>query len=241
MTTTPPVDSDHPTAEQAVEALAVGTNLLTGSYRADLASGRWWWSDEVDAMLGHKPGELEPGAATLDGRLHPDERERAVRGAVRTLALGGPVTTARRVVDAHGRTRTLLFTAQSRRSRDGGASEVAGYVVDVTPVQREAVQRDVRRALDSAFVSAASIERAKGVLMAVHGVSEQQAESLLTEAAGATGATLREAATQMMAHLADADGFGRRAKEGVRDALDTVKPAKRPHVHEAQLARRRAA
>ncbi|MFD6176582.1 MULTISPECIES: PAS and ANTAR domain-containing protein [unclassified Isoptericola] len=241
MTTTTPADSDHPTAEQVVEALAVGTNLLTGSYRADPASGRWWWSDEVDVMFGHKPGELEPGAATLEGRLHPDERERVVRDAVRTLALGGPVTTARRIVDAHGRTRTLLFTAQARRSRDVGASEVAGYVVDVTPVQREAVQREVRRAIDSAFVSAASIERAKGVLMAVHGVTDEQAESMLTEAAGATGATLREAATQMMAHLAKADGFGRRAKEGVREALDEVKPAKRPHVHEPQLARRRAA
>ncbi|SKC41622.1 PAS and ANTAR domain-containing protein [Krasilnikoviella flava] len=236
MTTTSPADTD-----QLASALAVGTHLLTGSYRAEAGTGRWSWSDEVDAMLGQQPGAIEPGPEALESRLHPDDRDRVVHDAVRVLSTGGPVVTARRVVDSHGRTRTLLVTAQARRTRDGEPPEVAGYVVDVTPVQREAVQRDVRRALDSAFVSAAAIERAKGVLMAVHGVDEGAAESLLTEAAGATGATLREAATQMMAHLADGEGFGRGAKEAVRDALAAVKPAKRPHVHEAQLARRRAA
>jgi len=236
MTTTPPADTGHLTS-----ALAVGTHLLTGTYRADVESGRWWWSDEVDAMLGHQPGAVEPGPEALTARLHPDEHDRIVRDAGRTLSAGSAVTTARRVVDAHGRARTLLVTVQARRSRHGGAPELAGYVVDVTPVQREAVQRDVRRALDSAFVSAASIERAKGVLMALHGGDESEAESMLTEAAGAANATLREAATQMMTQLSRGEGFGRRAKEAVREALAAVKPAKRPHVHEAQLARRRAA
>jgi hypothetical protein len=235
----PPAETDHLTA--ATGALAVGTHLLTGSYRAEVRSGRWWWSDEVDVMLGQQPGAVEPGPEALEARLHPDDRDRVVHEASRALASGRPVVTARRTVDAHGRARTLLVTAQARRNRDGGAQEVAGYVVDVTPVQREAVQRDVRRALDSAFVSAAAIERAKGVLMAVHGVDEDEAESLLTEAAGASGATLREAATQTMAHLAAGDGFGRRATEALREAFAAVKPAKRPHVHEAQLARRRAA
>ncbi|MFE5308572.1 PAS and ANTAR domain-containing protein [Isoptericola sp. NPDC056605] len=236
MTTTTPAGTDH-----LVSALAVGTHLLTGSYRAEAGTGRWWWSDEVDAMLGHQPGALEPGPETLEAKLHPDDRDRVVHDAARALGSGGPVVTARRVVDAHGRTRTLLVTAQARRVRGDGPPEVAGYVVDVTPVQREAVQRDVRRALDSAFVSAAAIERAKGVLMAVHGVDEDTAENLLAEAAGATGATLREAATQLMAHLAAGEGFGRGAKQAVREALEAVRPAKRPHVHEAQLARRRAA
>ncbi|MEL7976382.1 PAS and ANTAR domain-containing protein [Isoptericola sp. F-RaC21] len=236
MTTTTPADTDRVTA-----ALAVGTHLLTGTYRADAATGRWWWSDEVDAMLGQQPGAIEPGPEALEARLHPDERDRIVHDAPRALASGAPVVTARRVVDSHGRTRTLLLTAQARRSRGDGAPEVAGYVVDVTPVQREAVQRDVRRALDSAFVSAAAIERAKGVLMAVHGVDEDGAEAMLTEAAGAAGATLREAAAQTMTALSRGDGFGRRAKESVRDAFAAVQPAKRPHVHEAQLARRRAA
>ncbi|MCK9795345.1 PAS and ANTAR domain-containing protein [Isoptericola sp. 4D.3] len=234
--TTTSAETDHLTS-----SLAVGTHLLTGSYRAEVGSGRWWWSDEVDVMLGQQPGAIEPGPEALEARLHPDDRGRVVQDAGRALSTGGPVVTARRVVDSHGRTRTLLVTAQARRGRDGGQPEVAGYVVDVTPVQREAVQRDVRRALDSAFVSAAAIERAKGVLMAVHGVDDAEAEHLLTEAAGATGATLREAATQMMATLAQGEGFGRRGREGVRDALAAVKPSTRPHVHEAQLARRRAA
>jgi len=234
--TTTPADTDRLTA-----ALAVGTHLLTGRYRVETQTGRWWWSDEVDAMLGHEPGAVEPGAESLEARLHPDERERVVHDAARALAVGGPVTSARRVVDARGRTRTLLFTAQTRRGHDDGAPEVAGYVVDVTPVQREAVQRDVRRALDNAFVSAAAIERAKGVLMAVHGVGEADAEAMLTEAAGASGTGLRDAATQVMDRLSSGGGFGRRAREALRDAIAAVRPSKRPHVHEAQLARRRAA
>ncbi|MCA5893993.1 PAS and ANTAR domain-containing protein [Isoptericola sp. NEAU-Y5] len=236
MTTTAPAGTDN-----LLPALAVGTHLLTGSYRAESGSGRWWWSDEVDVMLGHQPGAVEAGAQALESRLHPDERGRLVHDAARALAAGGPVTTARRIVDAHGRTRTLLVTAQARRNRDGGPPETAGYVVDITPVQREAVQRDVRRALDSALVSTAAIERAKGVLMAVHGVDEFAADAMLVEAAGAAGATLRETATQMMSRLAAGEGFGLPAQEGVRGVLAQTRPAKRPHVHEAQLARRRAA
>src|SRR5690606_23354413 len=104
--------------DNLLPALAVGTHLLTGSYRAESGSGRWWWSDEVDVMLGHQPGAVEAGAQALESRLHPDERGRLVHDAARALAAGGPVTTARRIVDAHGRTRTLLVTAQARRNRD---------------------------------------------------------------------------------------------------------------------------
>lgn len=226
-------------------AFAGGPRLLTGRYRVDLESGQWWWSDEVFLLHGYEPGAVEPSLDAITERLHPDERVRAVRDARRTLSAPGPFATAHRVVDTRGRTRTLLVTGQARRSRDAATTsrptEIIGYVVDVTPVQREALDRDVRRAIDNAFVSTAAIERAKGVLMAAHGVGADAAERLLADAAAASGAGLRETATQVMARLAEGDGLGRSVLDRLQEVLDAVRPSKRPHVHEAQLARRRAA
>ncbi|CAM3652592.1 PAS and ANTAR domain-containing protein [Isoptericola cucumis] len=222
-------------------ALAVGTQLLIGRYRVDLRADSWWWSDEVFLLHGYEPGQVEPGLDVLRAHQHPDERDRVVREAISSLRSGRPFACGHRSVDAHGRTRTLLVTGQARRAQDGRSSEVAGYVVDTTPLQREAVARDVRRAIDAAFVSAAAIEQAKGVLMATRGVDSDTAERLLAEAAGATGCGLRDAAAQLMAALARGDGFGDLADRQVKGALDSVQPSRRPHVHEAQLARRRSA
>ncbi|WP_344250374.1 PAS domain-containing protein [Isoptericola hypogeus] len=228
-------------ADDLAASLAVGTHVLVGQYRVDLGSGRWWWSDEVFLVHGYEPGGVEPGLEVMRARQHPDDRDRVVREAMASLRTGRPFACAHRVVDARGRTRELLVTGQVRRGRDGRAAEVVGYVVDATPLQREAVDREVRRAIDSAFVSAASIEQAKGVLMATRGLDAAAAERVLAEAAGAAGCGLREAAAQLMAGLSRGSGFGEVADRRVQDVLAGVRPSKRPHVHEPQLARRRTA
>lgn len=245
MTATVSQHRPRTTADGLAAAFAGGPRLLTGQYRVDLETGRWWWSDEVYLLHGYEPGAVEPSLDVILERQHPDERDRTRRDAKRTLATGGPFAGAHRIVDAAGRCRTLLVTGQPRRPRDDQAgdrhTEIVGYVVDVTPVQRAALDREARHAIDSAFVSAADIERAKGVLMATHSVDVDTAEHLLAEAAGATGAGLRDTAAQVMERLVGDGGLGRTAEDRLRHALDAVEPRKRPHGNDAQLARRRPA
>ncbi|MCB7136107.1 PAS domain-containing protein [Cellulosimicrobium marinum] len=221
------------------EVLAVGTHLLVGQYRVELASGTWWWSDEVYTMHGWEPGDVEPGLDALRSRKHPDDRSRVVRAATESLRSGRPFSCSHRIVDGHGRARSVVVTGQGRRDERGRVVEIAGYVVDVSPVHREVLDREANRAVSRAFVSAAAVEQAKGVLMAVHGVDDVAAAHLLAEAAGAAGVPVQETAAQVMKALTKAGGIGPTADATVAGAIAAVKPVARPHAHEAQLARRR--
>jgi hypothetical protein len=221
------------------EALGVGTHLLVGQYRVELGTGTWWWSDEVYAMHGWEPGDVEPSLDALRSRKHPDDRARVVRTATDALRSGRPFSCAHRIVDGHGKARSVVVTGQGRRDARGRVVEIAGYVVDVSPVQREAVDREANRAVTRAFVSAAAVEQAKGVLMAVHGVDDVNAARLLAEAAAEAGVPVHETAAQVMRALAKAGGTGPTAEATVAGALAAVRPVARPRAHEAQLARRR--
>lgn len=222
------------------EALALGTNLLIGRYRVELVSGTWWWSDEVYAMHGWERGEVEPGLEALRTRKHPDDRARVVRAATESLRTGTPFACAHRIVDGHGRSRTVVITGQGRRDPRGRSAELAGYIVDVTPVQKEALDREAGRAVTRAFVSQAVVEQAKGVLLATRGVDEDEAMRLLVEAASRVGVPLHTAAAQIMTALTtEGGGLGRGAETALTGALAAVHPVERPRGHDPLLTRRR--
>ncbi|WP_285103327.1 PAS and ANTAR domain-containing protein [Promicromonospora sp. MEB111] len=225
-------------AAELTAALGLGTSLLVGRYRVDLASGDWWWSDEIYTMHGWKPHEVEPGPDVLLARKHPDDRARVLRAASEALRTGIPFACAHRIVDKNGRAHSLVVTGQGRRTGSGGSPEVAGYVVDVTPFQTEALNRRSKEIVNQAFVSQAVIEQAKGVIMAVCGADEAAAEHTLRETAGAVGITLRAAADQVMAAMRAEEAAGV-TPEGLTRALDAVSPVGRPRSREPLLTRRK--
>ncbi len=223
---------------QLGEVLAVGAHLLVGQYRVELATGVWWWSDEIYVMHGWVPGEIEPSLDALRSRKHPDDRNRVVRVATDALRAGRPFSCGHRIIDGAGKARTVIVTGQGRR--DGNkVAQIAGYVVDVTPVRQEILDRESTRAVTRAFVSAAVIEQSKGVLMATRGIDEGSAARVISEHAGRVGITVREAASQMMAGLGNTGGFDGDANGLVAHALDSLHEVARPRSHNAQLARRR--
>lgn len=220
-------------------ALTVGANLLIGQYRVDLPTGIWWWSDEIYTMHGWAPGSVEPGMEAMRSRKHPDDRGRLLRTVVDAVRSGKPFSSGHRIVDGHGRARMVVVTGQARRGRNGKVTQIAGYVVDVTPLRQEILDREANRAVTRAFVSAASIEQAKGVLMAVRGLNEIAATRALSERAGRSGVTVQEAATQMMAEIGRLGGLTGDTAAVVDQALEAIHEVVRPRSHNAQLARRR--
>ncbi|PZR52176.1 diguanylate cyclase [Xylanimonas oleitrophica] len=222
-----------------VQALAVGTPVLVGSYRVELATGKWWWSDEVYLMHGRTPGEIEPNLDALCSRKHPDDRTRLVRTAASALRSGKPFATTHRIVDATGKARSVVVTGQARRER-GRVTHVLGYIVDVTAVQREALERESQQAVDRAFVHAAAVEQVKGVFMIVKGIDDITASRELADIASRVGIPVHTAAAQIMGALAKAQGTGPTAEATLEAACAAVHPVERPRGHEAQLTRRRS-
>lgn len=221
----------------AAEALAAGTQLVVGRYRVEVSSGRTWWSDEVYRMHGREPGEIDPSVDILRSRTHPDDRARLSRTAVVALRSGRPFSSAHRIIDPNGKARTVVVTGHAQHDDDGEITHVAGYVIDISPVTREALDRESQRAVSRAMVAAAAVEQAKGALMVVHGIGEAEAADLLGESAARAGIPVQSAAAQIVAAVATGeDGDPTARLEG---ALDKVHTVERPHGHEAQLARRR--
>ena len=225
-------------AGELVAALGLGTSLLIGRYHVDLASGDWWWSDEVYTMHGWKRHEVEPGLDALRSRKHPDDRARVLRAAGAALRAGRPFACAHRIVDKKGRTRSVVVIGQGQREVPGGPPVVAGYVLDVSPVQKEALDRRSTGLVNRAFVSQAVIEQAKGVIVTVRGVDEGTAEQTLSDVASEIGVPLRSAADQVMSSLrADTEKAGV-TQAALTCALDAVRPMARPRGRDALLTRR---
>jgi hypothetical protein len=225
-------------AGDLTEALGLGTNLLVGRYRVDLGSGRWWWSDEIYTMHGWQRHEVEPGLEALRSRKHPDDRARVVRAAAEALRLGRPFACSHRIVDRKGRTRTLVVIGQGWRGGPDQPPELAGYVIDVTPVQKEALARRSAGVVTRAFVSQAVIEQAKGVIAAAGGVDDDKAGRLLLDAASRASVPLRLAADQVMTRLRAESGETGITRDAVTRALDGVEPVGRPRGHDPLLTRR---
>lgn len=219
-------------------ALGLGTNLLVGRYSVELASGTWWWSDEVYTMHGWKRDEIEPGLEALRSRKHPDDRGRVVRAAGEALRLGRAFACAHRIVDRSGRTRSVVVTGQGSVSSRSRRPQLVGYVVDVTPVQKEALDRRSDGAVNRAFVSQATIEQVKGVIVAVRGVDEAIATDVLVGAAREAGVSLRLAAEQMMTVLQGQGAGTPVTQDALAEALAAVRPVSRPRGHDPLLTRR---
>ncbi|WP_418275672.1 PAS domain-containing protein [Isoptericola jiangsuensis] len=217
------------------EVLATGTQLVVGRYRIDVETGRTWWSDEVYRLHGQEPGELEPSIDVIRARTHPDDRSRVFRTAAVALRGGRPFASAHRIVDPHGKSRTVVVTGQGKYDSDGTTVQVVGYVLDISPVTREALDRESQRAVGRAMVAASAVEQVKGALMIVRGVGEAEAGASLADLAARAGVPVQVAAAQVVAAWRT-EGEPVDRLEG---ALASVHPVDRPRGHEAQLARRR--
>jgi PAS domain S-box-containing protein len=193
--------AEHPLEATIEEVLAGGTRPPVGRYRLDLATGQWAWSDEVYVMHGFEPGQIVPTTPLMLSHKHPDDRAR-VDGVLRRAAeTGQPFSSVHRILDAQGRTRTLAVTGQGRRDpASGEVTELFGYFIDVTESHREAAAREATASIRASAQRRAVIEQAKGVLMVVYGVNEDEAFERLRQASNLANIAVRDIAYTLV-HL----------------------------------------
>lgn len=189
-------EADHP--GDLVEAPVRGRSQPVGGFRLDLATSRWTWTDEIFTMHGFLPGEVVPSTALALAHMHPEDRARAADILERACTDGAPFSSVHRVIDARGNLRVVGVTGQGRSDACGEIIELVGYFVDLSDSQREAVDREATEHIAAGAAGRASIEQAKGILMAGLHVTDDAAFALLRGRSNDTNIPLRTLAREFV-------------------------------------------
>jgi PAS domain-containing protein len=216
--------SAHPLDPELVDALLRGAPQPVGQFILDLTDETWWWSDDLYAMHGFRPGEIMPTTALMLAHKHPEDRDRVEDVLLTAAATGEPFSSVHRIVDAQGRTRTLGVVGRGRLDRDSGEmTHLSGYFVDLTTTQRELAQREATAAIRASSASRSTIEQAKGAVMAIYGLPPDEAFDLMCRRSSVTNEPLRELSRRLVAELTAGGGV----RSMGRDELDEFFDGKR--------------
>jgi len=116
-----------------------------GSWEVDLASGTWWWSDELYRIYGRQIDVGPPTTEQIRSSIHPDDKDR-VEAAFRALIEDSSESkgTEARVVVEMGDLQHHHVLWNIERDSDGQPLRAYGTVSDVTDRYRS--QEAMRRA-----------------------------------------------------------------------------------------------
>jgi PAS domain-containing protein len=213
--------SSHPLDAELADALVRGTPQPVGQFILDLADHSWWWSDELYAMHGFRPGEIKPTTALMLAHKHPEDRDRVEEALLATLATGEPFSSVHRIVDAQGRTRTLGVVGRARIDpRTESTTHLSGYFVDLTLTQRELAQREATAAIRASSASRSTIEQAKGAVMAIYGLPAGEAFDLMCHHSSITNEPLRDLSRRLVDALTAGGGMRAMGRDELDDFFD---------------------
>jgi hypothetical protein len=201
------------------------TTVITGPhgpFRYDVATERWWWSDDLYRILGFAPGDVVPTTDLLFRHKHPDDAAVATAMILNAFTSGEPFALWLRIIDARLRTRTVVTVGEGRRDEGGELVEVRGYMVDVTGSKRSQTARDIDEAVRRSAESRGSIEQAKGIIMATFGVGADDAFGLLKKSSQNANVKLRDLAQRLLDTFEETHGLGLDARTAVERVLGEV-------------------
>jgi hypothetical protein len=156
-------------------------------------------------MHGFAPGEVVPTTDLLRSHKHPDDRAYAVDSLMGALRDGLPFCCRHRIVDNQQKTRTVVTIGQGVTGGDGDVIELRGFFIDVTRSLQRDLSEQTREAVERSAESRAAIEQAKGALMAIYSIDEDEAFAVLTWHSQHSNTKLREVAATLTSSLDDPD------------------------------------
>ncbi len=185
--------------KEIAQALTAGIgSAVPGPFRYDVATDRWWWSDEVYRMHGFEPGEVVPTTAMILAHKHPEDRARYETALSETTLQGGSLASVHRIFDAHGDIRVLATVAQAQLDESGQVTTITGYFVDITASVRGLAASEATRQIQQADERRAVIDQAVGAVSARVGVSPDEAFALLRATSMQDNVKLRDLAMQIV-------------------------------------------
>jgi PAS domain S-box-containing protein len=178
------------------EVIGPGEPQRMGRFRFFIEGQRWEWSDAVARMHGYEPEAVVPTTELLLQHKHPKDRPRVAAVLSRVLR-GEPFSSRHRIIDTAGRTHWIVVVGDIMCDGVGAVIGTAGFYVDVT----ESLQSDISTAINDVAASRAEIEQAKGVLMAVYGISAERAFEILVWRSQETNIKVRDLAARFLAAI----------------------------------------
>ncbi|WP_054812462.1 PAS and ANTAR domain-containing protein [Nocardia arizonensis] len=183
-----------------------GFSRRTGKFWFWFADQRWQWSDEVAALHGYAPGQVEPTTRLLLTHKHPDDRAEVADTLSRVVETGLPFSSRHRIIDTSGATRHVLVVGDQLHDPDGALVGTTGYYIDVTDTIAAEQAIVVDEQLPELVAARAAIEQAKGALMLAYGIGADQAFSLLVWRSQDTNVRVRVLAEKLVAALSHLEG-----------------------------------
>ena len=101
--------------------------------------------------------------------------------------------------------RTVVSIGQGVTDDDGDVVELRGFFIDVSRSLQRDLAVQTKEAVERSAESRAAIEQAKGALMAIYSIDEDEAFALLTWHSQHSNTKLREVAATLAASLDDPD------------------------------------
>ncbi len=113
-----------------------------GVWRWDIATNELRWDDGLRQLYGLAPDQQVRGFDDFLERVHPEDRDRVVRGMQQALTASVPVDAEFRVILPDGRIRWLVDLGRVTADPQGKPAYITGVSMDVT--ERRAVEDHLR-------------------------------------------------------------------------------------------------
>lgn len=172
-----------------------------GTFRHDVSAARSTWSDSLFRIYGFAPAEVVPSLDLMTSHQHPQDVSGWTEAVAQTLADGRSLCLLHRIVDGKLRARSLLSVGFAGFEADR-VVELNGIVVDLTERLRDNQRAEITRAVQRSTESRSVIDQAKGVMMGVFQIDDNQAFELLRWHSSYANVKVRDVATILVGRLA---------------------------------------
>ncbi|MFT4924027.1 MAG: diguanylate cyclase (GGDEF)-like protein [Phenylobacterium sp.] len=103
-----------------------------GSWRNDITSNEWVWSDEFYRILGFSPNSFAPSLTTLVGIIHPSDKGRFLAAYEKTVEKGTPLDIECRIIHADKTIHHLHLSAELYNDEPSQSMALVGTAQDIT-------------------------------------------------------------------------------------------------------------
>jgi PAS domain S-box-containing protein len=115
-----------------------------GSWQADLAIGKYTWSDETYSIYGFAPGEIEPDYQFFISMVHPDDRESLEKLLAEIRETRDEAEYEFRIIDKTGALKFISGKIQIQRDAHGKPVRLTGFNLDITVRKRAEIALEKR-------------------------------------------------------------------------------------------------
>lgn len=214
--------SQHSDEQSVASPQVAGDTLLDSAFRVGrfwyyADDDRWEWSDQLAQLHGYKlAADVVITTELLLGHKHPDDKARVAELIERVRRAGECFSSQHRIIDVLGNVIPVMVVADlmldaetGRRLGSSGfyvAAATAALATTAGTGEPTAIaEGDTPFDIDDAMRRRSVIERAKGALMLVYRLDEQQAFDLLVWRSQESNTKLHAVAAAIVARFADVD------------------------------------